>query len=159
MQQLVGTDVLVVRLVEERMALPLGSVLEVLPAMDTSVLPGGPPVVSGVVNLRGEPVPLLSLRARLGLPAVECHPDHHVVVCLVGGRRVALWVDRAESVTSLDPRTVVASDGVVASRHLGGVAMLPDGVLFVFDLQSFLDADEILQIEAALAAFKERVVS
>jgi purine-binding chemotaxis protein CheW len=159
MQQSVGTDVLVVRVDEDRMALPLGSVLEILPAMDSSTLPGGPPVVVGVVNLRGDPVPLLSLRARLGLPAVECHPDHHVVVCSVGERRLALWVDRAESVTSLDPKTVVASDGVVATRYFEGIAVLSDGVMFVFDLRSFLDADEILQLDNAMAAIAERVAS
>jgi purine-binding chemotaxis protein CheW len=159
MKQSVGTDVLVVRVVDERMALPLGSVLEILPAMDSASLPGAPPVVIGVVNLRGEPVPLISLRARVGLPAVECHPDHHVVVCSVRGRRVALWVDRAESVTSLDPKTVVASDGVVATRYFAGIVVLSDGVMFVFDLRSFLDADEILQIDTAMAAVAERVAS
>jgi purine-binding chemotaxis protein CheW len=145
------TDVVVVRLDDRRMALPVASVVEIFPAMECATLPNAPLLVSGVVNLRGLPVPVISLRARLGLPMVEYHPDHHVVVCSIGARRVALWVDHAEAVSSLDPASVVAADAVIALQYLDGVAVQPDGIMFVFDLQAFLDSGEASQLDAAMA--------
>jgi purine-binding chemotaxis protein CheW len=155
----VETDVVVVRLDDRRLALPLASVLEILPAMECATLPDAPPVVSGVVNLRGRPVPVVSLRERLGLPRVKCHPDHHVVVCSIGVRHVALWVDHAEAVTSVDAALVAPAETVVASRYLDGIALLPDGLMFVVDLQSFLDSDEALRLEAAMAGLTEPACS
>ena len=147
--------VLVVRAGGERLGLPLVDVVEVLPALAGAALPDAPPMVCGVVNLRGEPLPLVSLRERIGLPTVEPHPDHHVVVCLVAGRRVGLWVDVAEVVTEVEPDGVVPAEGVVASRHLDGVAVLPDGLLLVYDVRSFLDADDVLRLDSALASVTE----
>ena len=147
-----AVHVLVVRAGGERLGIPLADVVEVLPALASSALPDAPPMVCGVVNLRGAPLPLVSLRERVGLPTVATDPDHHVVVCRVAGRPVGLWVDAAEVVTEVEADGVVPAEGVVASRHLDGVALLPDGLLLVYDVRSFLDADAALRLDSALAA-------
>lgn len=142
---------LVVRVGGLRAALPLDAVVEVLPALASSPLSDGPDMVCGVVNLRGAPIPLLSLRERLGLPPVEPDPDHHIVVCEIGDRHVGVWVDAADKLTTVDRAAVVPSSGVAATRHLDGVAMLPDDMLLVYDVRSFLAADDALRLDAALA--------
>lgn len=142
--------VLVASLDDERLALPLEDVVEVLPAMASSPLPHAPVVIAGIVNLRGEPLPLLDLRTRLGgIPAVP-DPDDHVVVCRIQGRRVGVWVDRALAVTSIDTRNMVAVSEVALASHVDGVALVPDGMFFVYDVQSFLDADDALTLEGAM---------
>lgn len=144
-------DVVVVRLGDERLALPLDVATEILPAVATTPLPDAPPVVCGVVNLHGEPLPVLSLRERLGLPPLSPRPEHHIVVCEIDGRRLGLWVDSAEAVTTLDRREVVPAADVASSRHLQGVAMLPDGLILVYDVRSFLAVDEALRLDTAIS--------
>lgn len=144
-------DVLVVHVAGQRVGLPLGSVIEILPAVAVTSLPDAPPMVCGVVNLRGTPLPVLSLRERLGLDQLRPDPDHHVVVCDIVDRPVGVWVDSADAVTVVGAGDLVDASDVAASRHLAGVAVQADGLLLVYDVRSFLDADDALQLSAAMA--------
>jgi purine-binding chemotaxis protein CheW len=144
--------VLVVRLEARRLALPVEFVQRVLPAMAAEPLHRAPAVVEGVINLHGRAVPLLDLRVRLGLAPRPVHPDDHVVVCTVADRTVGLRVDATEAVTRVRPEQMVPAQEVATADHLAGAAVLDDGLLFVYDVRSFLAADEVLQLEAALAA-------
>jgi purine-binding chemotaxis protein CheW len=142
--------VLVVSLDTERLALPLDSVLEILPAMAYTPLPTAPAVVRGVINLRGDALPLLDLRTRLGGSARPPRPDDHVVVCPVGDRRVGVWLDRAASLDEVSLDDVVPVTKVAGAAHVAGVGLLPDGTILVCDVRSFLSADEALCLEQAL---------
>lgn len=142
--------VLLTSLDDERLAFPLEDVVEVLPAMASTPLPHAPVVIAGVVDLRGRPLPLLDLRARLGRSPADPDPDDHVVVCRIRDRQVGIWVDRALSVTSIDTGDMVAVSEVAQASHVEGVALVPDGMLFVYDVQSFLDADEALTLDGAM---------
>ena len=53
----------------QRHALRIAQVRELLPALSTTPLPGSPPWIEGVINLRGVMVPVLDMRQRFGLPA------------------------------------------------------------------------------------------
>lgn len=143
--------VLAVSLGSQTVAFPLEDVTEVLPAMAVTPLPAAPRVVVGVINLRGNPLPILDLRRRLGLPRREADPEHHVVVCRVGERQVGIWVDKAAGVRRLGEDEIVAIDETVEAPHVTGTLMLENEVLLVYDVQSFLGADEALRLEDAIA--------
>jgi purine-binding chemotaxis protein CheW len=65
-------------------------------------VPGAPPWVAGLVQMRGEVVPVIDLRARFGLDALEPTLDTRIVVVRTGERTVGLKVDRAREVIQLD---------------------------------------------------------
>lgn len=75
-------------------AIPVGSVQEVLKAQELTAVPGAPPEVSGLINLRGQIVTTVDLRERLGLPARGREmPTVNVVVRSANGDVVSLRVD------------------------------------------------------------------
>lgn len=135
----------------QRVGFPLVSVHEVLPAMETTGLANAPEVIRGVVNLRGEPLPVLDLRARLGLPTRPADPDDHVLVCQLRGRRVGVWVDRALDVDASPGQALVPLPEDAPSRHAAGAVLLEDGLLLVVDVDSFLSVDEVTRLSRALA--------
>lgn len=143
--------VLTARVDGQRVAFPLRHVHEVLPAAETTRLAHAPAVVRGVLNLRGEPLPVLDLRTRLGLPGRDAELDDHVLVCRVRDRRVGVWVDRAQDVDTLCGSSLAPLPADSPTRHLAGVALLDDGLLLVSDVDSFLSADEVVGLDAALA--------
>jgi purine-binding chemotaxis protein CheW len=55
---------------EDRYGIELTDVREVVPEPRLTPVPGAPPAVLGVVNLRGEVVPVLDTAQLLGLPAL-----------------------------------------------------------------------------------------
>jgi purine-binding chemotaxis protein CheW len=79
-------------------AIPAAQVLH-LESFDTATpIPGSPPYVAGIVQVRGRLVPVVDLRVRFGLAPVEHSIDHRVVVCQVGTRIAGLLVDSARDV-------------------------------------------------------------
>lgn len=144
-------DVLVVALDDRRIAFALADVVEVLPAAEVTPLPEAPPVVRGLLNLRGEPLPVLDLRARVGLPERPAGVDDHVLVCLASGRRLGVWVDRAEGLRSLDAEELTDDVDGVTMRYVAGAAMVEGGVLLVSDVDAFLSLEESEALDLALA--------
>jgi purine-binding chemotaxis protein CheW len=89
-----------VRVAGEHYALPVERVLEVAELGEIAPVPGSPPEVAGVRNLRGQVVPVIGMARLLGLAAGE--PDRLVVVAS-GELRAGLIVDEVLEVEELPP--------------------------------------------------------
>lgn len=142
-------EVLVFSVRGEPCALPVADVREILRAVAVTRLPHAPAVVEGIVDVRGEIVPVLDIRERFGLPRSDIHPEEHFILARAGGRPVLLRADRALEVrdVEVDPLT-----GFAEGEHLAGVARLPDSLAVIYDLETFLSASDSVLLEAALRA-------
>lgn len=136
----------------ERCALPVNSVREIVRAALPARLPKAPPIVLGVLNIRGELVPLLDVRQRFGLRPRDIAPDDHILVLTVNGRPVSFAVDRALDLASVPASAIrAAADVTAGAEHVSGIARMDDGALVIYDLGTFLSAAETLELDAALA--------
>ena len=114
----------------------VGRVREVVSAQNLNPVPLAPPAVRGLINLRGEIVPVIDLRPRLELPPrPPDEPPVHVVVAAAWGR-TSLLVDAIDDILEVDPDTWAPAPASVrgAARDLvGGVYQLADRLLLVLD--------------------------
>lgn len=144
-------QLLCVDVADHRCALPLEHVLEIHPAVQLEPLPDAPDVVLGLLNRRGQAVPVLGLRCRLGLPARSLLAADRLVVLQLPDRELALLVDAALDIVTVpsaavDEAVPRAADAVRSQ----GVAVLPDGLLVVLDVEKFLSSTEVASLDAAL---------
>jgi purine-binding chemotaxis protein CheW len=117
----------------EHYALPVERVLEVGALGEVTPVPGAPPAVIGVRNLRGQIIPVVDLAELLGLDAATERSS--VVVADVGGGRTGLAVESVEDVGELPPPSESTD-----AKHLTGAALV-DGVLVgLVDLDSAVAA-------------------
>lgn len=65
-------------------------------------VPGAPDFVAGLVQVRGRLVPVVDVRTRFGLDAVERTVDNRIIVVKVGTRVAGLLVDSARDILRLD---------------------------------------------------------
>jgi purine-binding chemotaxis protein CheW len=121
------------RLRDERYAFPAEVVREVARSLAITPVPGAPPAVRGVHNLRGEVVPILELSALLGVAGGEAQC---VIVAEDRGRRAGLTVDELLDVTQLPDELETAE------APLAGSALLDGGLVGVVDVRAILDAVE-----------------
>ncbi len=117
---------------------------EVIPCHPYTVrrVPHAPPMIEGVIELRGVVVPVMDLRARLELGgASETRATSKYVVVSVSGKILALRVDRILGEVRINGENVRPSpalldgDGKDATRFFGGVARVDAGMIFVLDLE------------------------
>ena len=147
------TDRVIFDLDRQRYALDLARVERVVPRPWLEPFPKAPGIVAGVFVLHGQLVPVLDVRARFRLPAREPRLSDQLLVVRTRRRRVALAVDRVETVTSVPAETLVSPESVVPGlEYLRGVARLSDGLVFVHDLDTFLSLEEEARLDAATEA-------
>jgi purine-binding chemotaxis protein CheW len=147
----VPLSLLVFSLDRARYAIPADDVREIVRAVAVASLPKAPAIVEGVVNVRGEIVPVLDIRGRFGLPPAALHPDQHFIVLRAGARTVALRVDRAQDLVEIDARVVDSPAVAPGAKYLAGIARLPDGLLVIHDIESFLSLDEGQAMDRAIS--------
>jgi purine-binding chemotaxis protein CheW len=137
-------------------ALATADVAELLRAVSIQALPRAPAIVEGVINVRGAVMPVLDIRARFGLPARCLTATDHLIV-LATEPRAALRVDRCISIATLDViRQEDAADLPRGVRLVLGFAPVPEGLLVIADLRSFLSETEARALTAALAPQRAR---
>lgn len=104
-----------------RYVVPAASVLHMESYSDATPVPGAAPFVVGLVQIRGRVVPVVDLRARFGLPAIEPTLDSRVVVVQLGQRTVGLLADSAREVVHIAPENFRPPPEVVAGQGAGFV--------------------------------------
>lgn len=100
-------------------------------------VPGAPPYVAGLIQVRGRVVPVVDLRKRFGLPPTDRALDHRVVVVQLGARVVGLLVDRARDVIQLDEASFQDAPELVkqqASGFVTGVVSVRDRLFLIVDI-------------------------
>lgn len=101
--------------------------------------------VRGLAHVRGRIIPVIDLRALLGLdPAVSGEPVMHLITRSPEGA-VSLEVDRVVDVLDADPGQIVAAPDALADplrQRLAGALALPSRLILVLDLRRLLNAAE-----------------
>jgi purine-binding chemotaxis protein CheW len=152
----VELEALLFELERETFAVPLASVLEVLRAVAIRRLPNAPAVIEGIIDVRGDLVPVVDVRSRFRLAAKPLELSDHFVVAEAGSRRIALRVDRALGLMRLRAISLAhASNLPRGVAHVSGVASAPEGLVLFHDLRAFLSEAESQSLERALSELPE----
>ena len=100
-------QVVVFRLDKEEFGVPIDSVQEIVRVPEELThVPKAPPFVEGVINLRGSILPVIDLRRRLGMPAVERSDAQRVMVFLLAGMRTGFIVDSVAEVLKIHKNAI-----------------------------------------------------
>ncbi len=156
---------LLFQLGSDRYALAAQDVIEVLPLIALKQLPQAPHGIAGLLNYRGQPVPVLDLSLlALGQPAAQRVSTRLLITrCTVNDssgapveKLLALLVERATEAIAKEPTDFIpAGVDSPGARYLGPVAPDPRGFIQRIDLAVLLNAE--LRTALFLAPAEEAV--
>ena len=148
-----ATHLVLVQVGPHRCGFLAADVVEVLPAVRVSALPGSPAVVEGAINLRGTVVAVFDLRQRFGCATRPVRPSDRLVIVATDGRRIAVRVDAASDVITVSGEDVRNATTIGAARgDATSIARLPDGLVVIIDPAGFLSGEEAVAVDELLAA-------
>jgi purine-binding chemotaxis protein CheW len=104
-------------------------------------VPNAPEYVDGVVAVRGQVIPAVSLRARFGFPRVPHDVRTRLVIVRAMGRTVGLIVDGAREFASIPPdaiKPLPEGIGGLSGRYLRGIAQKNDRLMLIVDVAELL---------------------
>jgi purine-binding chemotaxis protein CheW len=124
---------------EQRYAVDVLRVDEVLPPMEVTPWPGVESPVAGSISLRGERVPVVDLRQCLPGTTAPAAAEPRLLVCWLARRRVAFRIDVVGSVLRVaTARLQPAPSGPDASAAVVAVSADAGSVHFLLDLKEVL---------------------
>ena len=131
----------------ERFGVDILAVQEIIRSTDVTPVPNSPSFVEGVINLRGDIIPVIDLRKRLSLlidgSSIE---KNWVLILSIGNRVVGFIVDNVSEVLKIseddiDPPPAIVIAGL-ENQYIRGVCEIDNKLLIILDFDSILFNEE-----------------
>ena len=104
--------------------LPASEVLQMESFVAATQVPGAPSYVAGLVQIRGQVIPVIDLRARFGLPPMVRTIDARIIVVRNGERTVGLLADSAREVVRIASHEFHAPPQIITEQAQGFVSQV-----------------------------------
>jgi len=137
-------------------ALPIALVREIIEYAEVTRVPMMPAYIHGVINLRGNVVPVLDLAARFGLSLTD--PGNRTCIVIIelpladGLQRIGLVVDEVDEVLEIDPRQIMPAPAFgtsIRSDFIAGMAQQVQEFLIILNMLQVLSLDDIRHLSQA----------
>jgi len=150
-----GGKYLTFRLAEEEYGLEILKVREIMGMMEITAVPRTPEFVRGVINLRGNVIPVIDLRLKFEMEAIEQTEETCIIVVDVEGMEMGIVVDRVSEVLDIDVDEIqdAPSFGVsVDTDFILGIGKANDRVTILLNISEVLTSTEASVIMEAAGA-------
>ena len=143
-------QMVVFKLEKEEFAVDIQQVREVLKMSQVTPLPQSAHYIEGVINLRGEVIPVVDLRKRFELPLGERDGQTRIIIVEIQESNVGLIVDSVTEVLRFSSSAIQPPPARVAGTRtdlIKGVGKVADRLLIVLNLEKILTTEEVISLE------------
>lgn len=141
----------------EEYAVPITSVQEIIMSQQPTRIPKSPPFVEGVINLRGQIIPIIDGRKKFNLLAAkeiqESETEETRIMLLeVKEDTIGLIVDKVSEVIHLDTTNIEPppTDVGLETDYLYGVGKHGERLLILLNIENFLTVNEVQDLQNAV---------
>ncbi len=102
-------------------------------------VPKVPGYFKGVINLRGEVLPVMSLRIKMGVPEGEENKDNRIIIIKMDQHEsIGVIVDSVKEVVNIDMSTVERTTVESGTHFVTGVSKQKEGLISLLDLNAVI---------------------
>ena len=149
------------RLSDQDYGIAISKVQEIREWTKVTPLPSSPAYIRGMLNLRGAIVPVIDLRLRFGLDALECDSVAVIIVVNVGSRLAGILVDTVSDVVSIDHsqrRALPEFEGHANRRFIDGLAQIDDRLMVLLNIDQLVTPEDLAPVLQTAGAAEQRGV-
>jgi len=134
-------------------ALYVSAVQRIIRVVEETPLPKAPDIVSGIINMQGQVIPVFDIRMRFHLPAREVQLNDELIIATTEMRTVAFIVDSVNDVIETPEEKIIAAEQILPElEYVEGVMKTEGGMVLIHDLEKFLSLHEEKALDEALEA-------
>lgn len=135
---------------DEEYGVEVLEVIEVVRLPKIQRLPKCEDYLKGIINLRGEVIPIVDLRMRFGLSEKNDDNIKRTIIVKVNERKIGMIVDSVSKVirvTSENIREATNFSSLISNDYISGIVMKEDKMLILIDLKSIFTENDMEQFE------------
>lgn len=145
-----GGKFLTFQLKDEEYGLEILKVREIMGIMDITTVPQTPPYVKGVINLRGQVIPVIDLRLKFGMEEGQYDKRTCIVVVNVDGLQMGIVVDTVSEVMDIESEAIEATPSFgtkLNTDYILGMGKVQGAVKILLDIGEVLNSEEMVMME------------
>lgn len=137
---------------QEEYGIEILSVREIIGLLPVTPVPQTPHYVQGVVNLRGQVIPVVDLRLKFDMPGIDATDETCIIVVQTGGAQLGIIVDKVSEVLDILSQDIVDAPTLgneIDTDYIMGVGKSGTRVILLLDIGRVFPT---VDLESALAA-------
>lgn len=141
-------------LAEEEYGIGILKIKEIIGMMPVTPVPQTPEYVKGVINLRGKVIPVIGLRLRFGMDAIDYTERTCIIVVEIAGQaetvQIGIVVDSVSEVLNIkgeDIEDTPTFGTKLNTDYILGMAKMEGGVKILLDIDQVLSAEDVAVLE------------
>jgi len=145
----------VFRLGDEDFGISIDKVVEILKAQKIYSIPELPEFFSGVINVRGEVIPLLDLALRFGLRRAS--RKGRIITVRFEDEKLGILVDEIDEIVALSPEDITPPPMIfkgLKTEYLTGLGKKDDRIIIMLNLDRLLTSEEKIMFSASADALR-----
>ncbi len=142
-------------LANEEYGLEILKVREIIGFMEITAVPRTPDFVKGVINLRGQVIPVVDLRAKFEMESTEVTEQTCIIVVEIAAKDrkfdTGIVVDRVQEVLDIEEGQIEDSPDFgssVETDFILGMGKIGDSVKILLDIDRVLSGDQLSSVTA-----------
>ena len=135
---------------QQEYGLEILKVREIIGYMDITTVPRTPHYVKGVINLRGQVIPVVDLRAKFSMDSVDITDQTCIIVVEIDQNRqtfsTGIVVDRVQEVQDIpgsDIEEAPQLGSAMDTNYILGMGKINDTVKILLDIDKVLECDNL----------------
>lgn len=141
----------VFKLGKEEYGVNIMEVQEIGPYSEPVRVPNTPEFIEGVINLRDNVIPVISLKKRFNIPGQDLTENTRTIVINLGDKQIAFVVDDASEVITIDEADIQETPELIAGidrKYITGIGKAGGRLLIMLDLSFLFNEQEQIQLAA-----------
>lgn len=146
MEAAAGTDTkqyLVFKLGKEEYGIDIRVITTIIEKdMKIARVPKSPAFIKGVINLRGEIIPIMDIRSKFNLPAVQDTEETRIIIVNADEIAMGLIVDSVAEVIHLDEAStenITSFSNDLSLDYISGVGKLESRIVTLLNLENLIN--------------------
>ena len=143
-------------LANEEYGIGILKIKEIIGMMPITSVPQTPEFVKGVINLRGKVIPVVDLRLRFGMEAIDYTERTCIIVVEITGQSgtvmIGIVVDSVSEVLNIKGEEIEDTPAFgtkLDTDYIFGMAKMEGGVKILLDIDRVLSSEEVAVLERA----------
>ena len=116
-------------------------------------IPNSPNYILGMINLRGEVLPIFSLRKKFDLVDKATDDETKIIVAYTNNIKVGFTVDAVEEIMKIDELDIETAPPIVKGfdrKYIKSIAKIEDRIITLIDIELFVTDEEKLSLGQAI---------
>lgn len=128
----------------------IGDVKEIIAMMKTTPVPKTPKFIKGVMNLRGNIIPVVDMRLKFDMPTIPPQMYTAIVIIKLAEKLIGFIVDKVEEVINVDDEHLSIPPefgGHIDTRFIKNMAQYKQKVVMILDLIALFGDEELEMVQ------------